>query len=310
MAIKLDEVPEGLIQAVKDGNMIPLIGAGMSKLAKTSSGDAFPTWTELLKIMSNEAKSNGYIRSNEYKEINGLVEKGKKFLMVTQALKEAYPMEEYARTLQRLFNPPDAVPSPTHRALFKLKTALILTTNYDTLLEDAYAKQYRKAPDAWCFFNAPLVQHFLQSYARGRDRPVIFKLHGSISSIQDMILSESDYRRILYREPGYRAVLSALFVTKVILMIGFSFSDPEIFRLKESMRDAMKSTSPSGMDYILLPKDEAGKVEKKRLRDDFGLFVIEYTPTKNHSEIKKLIEYLVAKANESEDSAEDLIWRA
>jgi hypothetical protein len=117
-------------------------------------------------------------------------------------------------------------------------------------------------------------------------------LHGSAASPSEAILGEIDYRNLFYREPGYRAVLSAVFITKVVLMVGFSFADPELTVLTESIRDSLKyRTSP---DYIVLPKGEKGSVEKKRLREDFGLQVIEYEPSPGHPELQQLLNHLAS----------------
>jgi hypothetical protein len=48
----------------------------------------------------------------------------------------------------------------------------------------------------------------------------------------------------------------------------------------------------SSPDYLVLPKGEKGKVEKRRLRDDFGIRVIEYEASSGHPELVELLEYL------------------
>lgn len=174
--------------------------------------------------------------------------------------------------------------------LFQLHAPIFITTNYDLLLEDAYAIEFKKSAPAFTFKDAPVVQRFLQSHRQWIDRPVIFKIHGSVASPSEAVLSEMDYRQLLYREPGYRTVLSAVFVTKVVLMLGFSFADPELTILTESLREWLKHRSSP--DYIVLPLGQKAAVEKKRLREDFGLEVIEYEPTPGHPELNQLIDYL------------------
>ena len=85
-------------------------------------------------------------------------------------------------------------------------------------------------------------------------------------------------------------MLSAIFLTKVVLMLGFSFADAELTALTESIRESLKHRSSP--DYIVLPKGEKGSVERKRLREDFGLEIIEYEPTPGHPEIEQLLDYL------------------
>jgi hypothetical protein len=145
------------------------------------------------------------------------------------------------------------------------------------------------------FKNAPDVMHFLKSHQRWVDHPLIFKIHGSVDSPSEVVFSETDYRKLRYKEHGYRTVLSAIFVTRVVLMLGFSFSDPEISALTETLRESVDHRS-SLPDYIVLPKNEKGPVERRRLRDDFGVETIEYEPesSSSHPELLQLVEHLVS----------------
>ncbi|HEX8831993.1 MAG TPA: SIR2 family protein, partial [Longimicrobium sp.] len=92
----------------------------------------------------------------------------------------------------------------------------------------------------------------------------------------------------------YRLILSAVFLMHTVLMIGFSFADPEIRLLLETHREALKhQTSP---DYMFLPRDQAGPVEIHRLREDFGVQVIPYDASADHHEVLEFVEYLASHA--------------
>jgi hypothetical protein len=66
---------------------------------------------------------------------------------------------------------------------FRLRPPLILTTNYDTLLEDAYAAEYGLAATVYTYRDAAVVQRSLQTN-RLTNRPVIFKIHGQLTNHQ------------------------------------------------------------------------------------------------------------------------------
>ena len=51
MPFDTDKTPKRVIEAAKQRNLVPLVGAGISRQA----GDAFPNWTELLKFMKERA---------------------------------------------------------------------------------------------------------------------------------------------------------------------------------------------------------------------------------------------------------------
>jgi len=289
--IDLTRIDQRLIEAVRTGALVPFIGSGVSRHATTADPKAFPTWRDLLKELQELAEEKEFISHDERIQIDELVTQGK-FLMAAQALRSAIPPDLLDRLFHDRFQPSDARPGQLHRSLFHLKVPLIITTNYDFLLEDAYAEEYRRSAQNLTYKEAAVVQSLLQRHQQFQDRPSIFKIHGSAHTPGEAILSELDYRQLLYREPGYRMILSAVFVMKVVLMLGFSFEDTEIRLVLESIRDSLKYRSAP--DYIVLPKNARNSVERKRWRQDFGIETIEYEPSPGHPELVQLVDFLAS----------------
>lgn len=293
MAFDLSTVPDRLIEAAQQRNLVPLLGAGISRQAISHTKKRpFPNWRELLDFLIESALAKKFIKASEKKEMRGLLDKGQ-YLMVAEQLRYSLPTDEYTSLLKEAFNPPGAAPTEIHKAMFRLNAPLILTTNYDLLIEDAYAEVYRKTANVYTYRGAAEVQQSLQ-IRQLTDRPIIFKLHGSIDEPSSIILTEQDYRKLIYQETGYRTVLSAIFVTHVVLMIGFSFSDRELTLMLETLRVSLKSQSRP--DYIFLPEDATGEVESRRFREDFGVEVIPFKPTKGYPEVLQLINFLISEA--------------
>jgi SIR2-like domain len=161
------------------------------------------------------------------------------------------------------------------------------------LLEDAFAEEYKRSVQVLTYKDAPTAQRYLQSGRYRDDRPVVFKIHGTIDDPEHIMLTERDYRELIYRQPGYRVTISAIFVTQVVLMLGFSFADPELMLLLEDLRESLKHQNHP--DYIFLPVSSTGDVEARRLRDDFGVQVIPYDPSPDHKEVLELVEYLITE---------------
>lgn len=278
-------VPQRVIDAARQQKLVPLVGAGVSRQA----GDAFPTWRELLEFMKNHAVIWDIISKDDANEMEALLSRGQ-YLMVAEELRSRLARDEFESLLEQRFKPSWAKPAEIHRALFRLRPPLILTTNYDMLIEDAYAQAHGQLPTVCTYRDAPVAQRTLQAFA---DRPFIFKLHGTISQPDEIVLSERDYRRLIYQQPGYRALVSALFITHVVIMLGFSFSDRELLLLLESLRASLEHRSAP--DYIFLPADSVGKLERARLRDDFGIQVISFTPTEGYPELLEFVEFLISQ---------------
>ena len=288
MSFDFTKVDNRLIEAARQRNLVPLLGAGISRQANKS---AFPNWRQLLDFLLSRALKKNYIKKPEGNEISRLLDKGQ-YLMVAEQLRYKLPTDEYTSLLKEAFNPVGAEPTEIHKAIFRLNAPLILTTNYDLLIEDAYAKVYGKTANVQSYRGSSEIQQSLQN-RQLTDRPIIFKVHGSIDDPLSIILTEQDYRRLIYQEIGYRTVLSAIFITHVVLMMGFSFSDRELTLLLENLRVSLKSqTMP---DYIFLPEDAVGEVESRRFREDFGVEVIPFRPTKGYPEVLQLINFLISK---------------
>ncbi len=284
MPIELKNLPKNLVESARQRRLIPIVGAGLSK----QSGANFPSWRELLQTLKERAAQQSHISDSEANDIHQLLARDQ-YLMAAEDLRFKLPIDEYETLLKDAFDPPTAIPAEVHRQLFRLNPPLILTTNYDRLLEDAFASRYERAATVYTYKDAPSVQQVLQ---RGNPsgRPVIFKLHGSIDAVNEVILSERDYRKLLYENPGYRLVLSAIFVTYVVVFVGFSFGDPELRLLLEQHRESLKHRSSP--DFILLAADASSVVEKRRLREDFGLQVVSYEATPGHPEVHAFVSHL------------------
>ncbi|MFQ5629427.1 MAG: SIR2 family protein [bacterium] len=294
MPFDASAIPQRLVEAARVQNLVPLVGAGISHQA----GDVFPGWNAFLKQMKERAVANKYVSATEGEELEQLIDGGKP-LMAAEALRYSLPGDEYESILEEKFDPPDVHPAEVHKALFRLNPPMILTTNYDRLLEDAYAEEFKRSVKVLTYRDAVTAQRFLQSGRVNGNRPIVFKIHGTIDEPEGIVLSERDYRHLVYRQPGYRLVLSAIFLTKVILMLGFSFADPELRLLLEGLRESLKNRSHP--DYIFLPKSAIGAVESRRLRDDFGVQVITYDPSPGHQEVLQLINFLI-KCKEQKNS--------
>lgn len=293
MPIDLTKVPEPLKEAVASNNLVPFIGAGISRHAITKGLKPFPNWKDFIKELKDLARDDENLSPDDEKQIDELVEQGK-FLMAAQALKEEIQEGKLSHFIEKRFTSTGAEPGPIHSAIFKLNPHLIMTTNYDQLLEHAYAKEFGSQVNPVTPKNSHRVQQMLKGYKQWIGRPIIFKIHGTATEPEGIIFAEKDYRKLLYGEPGYRAILSAVFVTKVVLMLGFSFSDPEISTVLQTLREGFRERSSP--DYIVLRKGMKGRIEKKRLSQDFGLEVIEYEPSEGEPELLELINHLATFA--------------
>ena len=280
-------IPSRLVSAVKTRSLAVFVGAGLSK---QSDPKHFPSWAELLRRMLAEGAIAGHLSIPFKKDVEELIARDR-LLMAAEALRAALPIDFYQAYLERGFDPPHVLPSEAHRLLFALQPRFLITTNYDRLLEDTYAERNKKSLTVIPYSNAEAVQRRLQD-DRLPDRPFLFKIHGDIEDVRSIILTESDYRKLLFDEHGYQIVLSTIFIHYVVLFVGFSLGDAELNLLLTQIRHSLKAGNQP--DYVLLADNSLNNVEIARFRNDYGLEVITYPYDSTHSGLRVFLEALHA----------------
>lgn len=107
-----------------------------------------------------------------------------------------------------------------HRLLARLPIRTVWTTNYDTLIEDAY-REAGKTCQA-----ITTAQAIPYSWAR-RD-VVLYKMHGDIQDPSSAVITKDDYETYRTKREQFLTVLTSDLLTKTFLFLGFSFTDPNL----------------------------------------------------------------------------------
>ncbi|WP_165225783.1 SIR2 family protein [Aquisphaera insulae] len=276
----LDAIPEELIAAFNDGRGALFAGAGLS----IASG--FPNWPGLLLHLIERGTKNNYFPKKKATELKKLVNKDKRLLMVAQEISDLYGDAAFRDEIAKLFEDDTKSPNSIHLELPLLPLCLIVTTNYDNLLERAYATVHPgKIPSSYTHEDAP---DFADALWRGKF--FILKAHGDSKRKSRMIITERDYRNIIHSSRGYRSVLSAIFTTKTVLFLGVSLSDPEIQLLLGYLHDAFHGSGQ--YHYALVSKEEFSDTDANRWRNDFKVRCIRYSPTAGHPEVLEFVKQL------------------
>ena len=278
------DLPAQLVASASRGDLVFLIGAGLSR----QSDPEMPSWATLLERLVERAASSGRVTGEERAELLELVASGS-YLSVAEQVRSALPSDTFRSEIESEFDRP-FVMSEVYELLWALDPSIVLTTNYDRFLEHSFSALRGKAVRVIDYTQADRLQRLLQGNSLSGIDPAVVHLHGSVEDPESIILSEKDYRRLLYEEPGYRLVLSALFITKTVLMVGFSVDDYELRILLEMLRQSLKGGNAP--DFALMAANSQS-VQAKRLRDDFGVEVIGYEPVDDtHVEVVDFLRAL------------------
>ena len=190
---------EDYVKELREGNASLFVGAGISR------GAGYVDWKGLLCDIAN---SLGLDINKEYD-----------LLSIAQYHVNKHGRTRINKTILEEFTE-ELEETENHNIIARLPFQTIWTTNYDTLIEDA-CKKYNKIVDV----KSSVKQLF---YNKPKRDLVLYKMHGSIEYPDDAVLTKEDYEGYFTTHEAFITALSGELISKTLLFIGFSFSDPNI----------------------------------------------------------------------------------
>jgi len=279
MAFDPANLPPPLVEEYKKRRCGLLIGAG------ASAGAGLPQWGKLLEDMAAEAKASVGISEEKYQDYLSLIAQGK-YLVAASGLKTDLG-SFFAGLIRRVFVDSRPTPTALHWAMLKLtELQFVLTTNYDTLIERVYRTE---DPDVTvCTYkDAGEVRRSLSSREF-----FILKAHGDATRSGDgIIITEQDYRNILFKEPAYQHMLATMFSMYTMIFVGASMTDPEVNLMLNYVASTFAPDS-GPTHYAALTKEKISEVEKERWFKDFKIRVIPVSSADEYAELTEFIEAL------------------
>lgn len=226
------DLPEGLINAQRDGHLVVFAGAGVSMGAPSNLPD-FPTLASLVGDRVSPREVNEQI--DRY--FGRLEDLGVDIQNLTR----------------RIISDPASVPRPLHSDLIRLfaaaSTVRIVTTNFDTHFSTT----------AQSVFTEVVETYFAPALPLGREFSGIVYLHGSVTRPQPLVLSDKDLGRAYVTDAWATRFLTELFERFVVLFVGYSHEDP-------LMRYLARSLLPRTTRYVITPTDDGAKWKELGIR--------------------------------------------
>jgi hypothetical protein len=284
MSNSLPRIPSELLSAFETRKCGLFVGAGVSRAA------GLPDWKGLLTELVERVKRLPITKPHLVGDLKRLLKDPTKALVLATILKDELGVEFTKYIEERFSKDGNLAPSPLHTELVSLPAEFVITTNYDSLLESAYARMHKgdKILNPLTYRHAGEVASHLH-----RNRYFLLKAHGDAALDPDeVILTERDYRRIIYREPGYQSLLQTLFTTFTILFVGVSFTDIELNLLLSFIHSSFHGKTPS--HYALVPEENPNPTLLDSWRKEFNINVIAISPGRNYENILKFVRKLKA----------------
>lgn len=208
-------------QAMRQNKLVIFAGAGVSKSA------GVPLWGELIDELKKELDLPQYETD---------------FLKIPQLYKNLRKGKEYLERIKEILMDGCVLPNKIHESILDLKPCHIVTTNYDDLFEQAIANSNSS------FFTVSKDEDL--PFNRGER--LLIKMHGDFKS-GNIVLTENDYLDYEKNFPLIRSYLMSIFASKLVLFVGFSFSD---INLKFILRDVRKCLGEKMQPVYMLSAGE------------------------------------------------------
>ena len=272
-------IPSKLIDAYKKGSFGIFIGAGVSQSA------GLPSWNKLLNELIDLAVDINIDDAKE-QELRLLAQTPSKYLLVAEELKEILS-SDMPKFITKRFND-KTIDSPEYldKLIKELRYRFVITTNYDNVIEKAFVKA-SIVPNELTYRDPSSI-----NYNFINEEVFILKAHGDAKRApEDIVITEKDYRRIIYNSYGYKSILEALFSTNHILFLGASLNDPELILLLRYIHNIFQGGSPD--HFALMSEKDLTLTEINRWRKDFNINIIPYNPKDNHKEVAVFVDKFI-----------------
>ena len=270
-----------LAEELEKGKLVVFVGAGVSK----NSG--LPKWEELIK---------------DYADYRGIKEfTSKQFLTIPEEIFERYGSLKYYEIAEKRFLG-KYVPNSIHRILKKMKLTYIITTNYDTLIEDEIKN--------------------LQIVSKDEDLPytnsnrMLIKMHGDFEN-KNIVLKKSDYDNYEKNFQLISTLVKGLVTTNTVLFIGYSYSDTNVQQIMNWIKEILKEKTRKAFLVEFTNEDnkeeengeQINKISLKLLNDNNDEVLYENKKERfNNNYEKTLTKFLSNIYNEKEKVKQERIF--
>ena len=212
------ELARTLARDAQEGRLVLFLGAGIGRAA------GLPLWEELIAQLAATA---GMPDSAQLIRLADPLDRAR----IVEGRLEAKDIE-IGQAIATSFAPFTRC-ALAHTLLAALPVTEVATTNYDTLFEQARDAVGR--PLAVLPYSTP-------SDANGW----ILKMHGSVEHPEDIVLTRDDYLGYGERRAALKGIVQALLITRRMLFLGFSLTDPTFHQVVHDVRRAVpKGTGDS-----------------------------------------------------------------
>lgn len=202
-------------QANEEDRLAIFIGAGISKSSDTDY-ISLPSWSDLItKLKSDLAITE---------ELD--------YLKLAQLYYLEFGEQTYIQTLKKYF-PEDINPSSLHRTILKVSPRVIITTNWDCIIENAIEQE------GYLYDKICTDKDLVSSTSPNK----FIKIHGDFKN-HNIVFKEDDYLNYSRNFPLIENYIKSIFSTHTVLFLGYSYNDINLKHILKWIQSHSSSAPP------------------------------------------------------------------
>lgn len=268
---EMPELPEEIIRAALDGNLVLFIGAGASMLL------GMPSWGGMAKQQLEHLREKGVLNYSELEQLSSLNPKKQLSIAIQIAEDNKIPLDLTTGLMG--FSEGNSI----YKSINDIGCVCV-TTNYDILLGPRYTDAKDGSVTPASINRIYKKSEFLVTHL---DTPgTVIHLHGAVTDQETMIVTTREYLTH-YDDRFVQEFLGDLFARKTVLFIGYGLEEAEI--LEHILRRAGVSDSAERKRFVLqgyyLSQEPLYENLHSYYRRSFGVHVIGFV--RDHKDYKQ-----------------------
>ncbi|RZK13472.1 MAG: hypothetical protein EOO43_17880, partial [Flavobacterium sp.] len=191
--------------------------------------------------------------------------------------------------IETIFIKPNFRPHYIHEVIVSLGPDCFITTNYDSLIEMAYANINSGLNLRVVNNDQPAEQSKIMQLS---SQKFIFKPHGTMNDSKSIILTQEDYRRLKIDMSFTIETLKTLLVQRPVVYLGFGLKDPTLLLIQDFIAQTYRGGNRQ--HFAIVPKQIGTSIElqKQFWLKNYGINLVSYDSGVDGNQHDNLINLL------------------
>lgn len=258
-----------VVEAINDDSLVLFVGAGIS------INSNLPSWNELINLLKDELHLDPELKIDNKD--------------VAQRYYETFGKNDYLKKINSIFGKNGVVSTnPLHELIRKIEPKHIITTNYDTLLEETFEQSLRKYT----------VISKNQDIPYSNDSHYLIKMHGDLNN-GNFVLKQSDYDHYQDNFKMVANLVQSIIMNNTVLFVGYSLQDETLLDIFEIIQDQFSDDAKRA--YLYNPESTSNNTIPSKIQNGIKIISNSNVNESNKDLYKLTFDFLNDLVNQKYD---------